>query len=305
MSRRGATSLRGILPVDKPAGMTSHDVVARLRRATGEGRIGHAGTLDPDATGLLVMLIGPYTRLEPYLSSAQKSYEARISFGAETDTDDAAGEVVRSAAPPASCFDPIHASEVLESFLGPSLQMPPAYSAIKVDGRTAHRAARAGTALELEPRPIEVFEAVLQQIDPGLMTWEVAFRVSKGTYIRALARDIGRACGAAAHLSSLRRTASGPLDLTRALPLDEAISEIDAGRLSDLLVDPLVALGLPVVAAPAGSTRFGASLSADLVPAADAAGLVAVSTSGRLSGIYRPTPSALTPVVVLPEDGAA
>ncbi|HEY5506633.1 MAG TPA: tRNA pseudouridine(55) synthase TruB, partial [Coriobacteriia bacterium] len=221
MSRRGATSLVGILPLDKPAGLTSHDVVARVRRSTGEGRVGHAGTLDPMATGLLVVLIGAYARLAPYLTSASKCYEATIAFGAETDTDDAEGAVTRRAAVPAELLDPGHARVVLSGFLGSSMQTPPAYSAIKVGGRTAHREARAGSAMELEPRPVEVLAAELLATDADAASWNVAFDVSKGTYIRALARDIGRACGSAAHLSALRRTTSGRLTLADSHTLEE------------------------------------------------------------------------------------
>jgi tRNA pseudouridine55 synthase len=305
VSRRGATDIRGIMPIDKPAGMTSHDVVARVRRATGEGRVGHGGTLDPDATGLLVVLLGPYTRLEPYLSAAEKSYTARISFGAETDTDDASGEVLRSAPADAACFDPVHAAGILASFLGASLQTPPAYSAIKVNGRTAHRAARAGEAIELAPRPIQVYEAALTGIDPGLMTWDVDFRVSKGTYIRSLARDIGRACGSAAHLSGLRRTAAGTISLAQAVTLDEAVERIGEGGLASLLTDPVGALGLAVTEAPPGSTRSGASLPRELASHLSEGELTAVSVAGVFSGIYRADERALKPVVVFPEPPAA
>jgi tRNA pseudouridine55 synthase len=281
--------------------MTSHDVVARIRRATGEGRVGHAGTLDPDATGLLVVLIGPYTRLEPYLSAAEKAYDARIAFGAETDTDDASGEVLRSAPVGGECFDPVHAARVLASFMGASLQTPPAYSAIKVAGRTAHRAARAGEALELAPRPIEVFEATLRGVDPGLTIWDVAFRVSKGTYIRSLARDIGRACGGAAHLAGLRRTAAGTVSLEDAVALDDAVGRIAAGDLDALLLDPIAALALPPTEAPAGSTRSGAALPRELAPTLAEGELTAVSVAGEFSGIYRADENVLGPVVVFPE----
>src|SRR5512140_2878132 len=134
MAKRGATDLAGILPVDKPAGMTSHDVVAQVRSATGEGRVGHAGTLDPMATGLLVVLVGPFTRLEPYLSQDEKSYLARIGFGTGTDTDDAEGTAVETAPVPECVLDPGFARSTLARVIGPSIQTPPAYSAIKVKG---------------------------------------------------------------------------------------------------------------------------------------------------------------------------
>ncbi|MDO8987513.1 MAG: tRNA pseudouridine(55) synthase TruB, partial [Coriobacteriia bacterium] len=213
MTKRGESGLSGVLLVDKPAGMTSHDVVAIVRRAIKEKRVGHAGTLDPDATGLLVVLVGPATRLEPFLSSASKAYTATISFGKATDTDDAAGATIRSAAVPDELFNKVQALETLSHFMGVSEQMPPAYSAIKVGGVTAHRAARAGDALELRARTTEVFEATLIGLDRVRQTWDVRFDVSKGTYIRALARDIGEYLDSAAHLSALRRTRSGALSL--------------------------------------------------------------------------------------------
>jgi len=305
VSRRGATAIRGVLPIDKPAGMTSHDVVARIRRATGEGRVGHAGTLDPAATGLLVVLLGPYTRLEPYLSSATKAYDARISFGVETDTDDAEGTAVRSAPVREGCLDPDRASEVLSSLVGPSLQTPPAFSAIKVGGKIAHRAARAGAPLLVEPREIEVFEARLQSLDRGAKTWDVSFRVSKGTYIRALARDLGRACNSAAHLSALRRTASGNIALADATALDEAVAAIGQGGLQRLLLDPFRALGLAVLESGVGATRAGAVLPRPADLELSPGQVLAISEAGTLTALYRVDGDFLAPAVVLPEVTAA
>lgn len=297
--RRGATSLAGILLVDKPAGMTSHDVVARVRRATGEGRVGHAGTLDPLATGLLVVLVGPYTRLEPYLSSAEKSYLATLRFGAETDTDDAEGAITRTSPTDESLFAPERAREVLRGFLGKSEQQPPAYSAIKVGGQVAHRAARAGGALELAPRPIEVYEAELLSVDADEREWTVAFRVSKGTYVRALARDIGRSAGSAAHLAGLRRTASGASDVAQALSLEDVERAAAVGGIEGLFADPLAALGLPVVEAPRESVECGRSvaLSASVQDCAEDT-LVAVVAEGELAAVYRRRADLLVPDAV-------
>jgi tRNA pseudouridine55 synthase len=305
MSKRGATSLVGILPVDKPAGPTSHDVVARVRRLTGEGRVGHAGTLDPMATGLLVVLIGAYTRLAPYLTSASKSYEAAITFGSETDTDDAEGETVRTATIPPHVLTPDFARARLAALLGPSLQAPPAYSAIKVEGRVAHRAARSGDPLDLQPREIHVMAADLIAMEADAATWQVAFTVSKGTYIRALARDLGRACGTAAHLSTLRRTASGEVALADAHTLDEVETAAAAGTLEELLADPIAALALPVVA-----TQDRAVLTGGRIPAPAGTSLadgssVAVTISGRLAGVYRVAGDRLEPAVVFPGGGQA
>lgn len=300
-SRRGATDLCGVLAVDKPAGMTSHDVVAVVRRATGERRVGHAGTLDPMATGLLVILIGAYTRLEPYLSSATKAYEARIAFGTETDTDDAEGAPTVSLPVPGDLFDPARAQTALDALLGESMQTPPAYSAIKVDGRTAHRVARAGGEMLLEPRRIEVYEARLLATDAEAHTWDVAFRVSKGTYIRALARDLGRTLGTAGHLAALRRTASGPLDVAGAHTLDEVRDATDRGELPSLFADALAATALPAVEADPAEVSVGRRLPQSLAPElrpGDAAAMVAES---RVLAVYRATANELVPEAVFPQ----
>ncbi len=303
--KRGATSLAGILLVDKPAGMTSHDVVAAVRRATGEGRVGHAGTLDPLATGLLVVLVGPYTRLEPYLSSASKSYDARVVFGAETDTDDAEGDVVRTAAVPDGIRDPTFARAALAATLGHSSQVPPAYSAIKVGGRVAYKAARAGEELALDSRDVEVFEAALTGIDPETPAWDVSYTVSKGTYVRALARDLGRACDTAAHLGALRRTASGPLTLDSAVSLDE-ISRAGAGdRIIDLFIDPFGALGLPVMDAARVDLANGHSLPLPEALDIHESEFVAVRSDGALAGVYRARTGRLVATVVLGSGGAS
>lgn len=305
MSRRGATSLAGVLLIDKPSGMTSHDVVAAVRRATGEGRVGHAGTLDPLATGLLVVLVGPYTRLEPYLSGAEKRYEARIALGAETDTDDSEGLVTRTVPVPEESLDPGFAQKALDTLLGPSMQTPPAYSAIKVGGRIAHRAARAGKALDLAARPIVVQRADLLGIDPVGRSWDVRFDVSKGTYIRALARDVGRAIGSAAHLSALRRTGSGSLDVGQALSLDTIVEAGSQGRITEAFHDPVAALGLPAVEGDIRALSVGKAMPLpDSLPArVDLP--VAVTVDGVLAGIYRVSGDTLVPEVVIVNRGAA
>ncbi|HEX9093734.1 MAG TPA: tRNA pseudouridine(55) synthase TruB, partial [Coriobacteriia bacterium] len=264
--RRGATGLAGVLPVDKPAGMTSHDVVAAIRRATGEGRVGHAGTLDPLATGLLVVLVGPYTRLEPYLSGATKTYEARIAFGSETDTDDAEGATVSIEPVPDELFDAHRAQSALDAFLGEGMQTPPTYSAIKVDGRVAHRAARSGEALALQPRAVSVEVAELWAMDARARTWDVLFSVSKGTYVRALARDIGRACGTAAHLTALRRTESGFLHIDQAHALERVLDASVSGTLPELFADPAASLGLPVVEGDPVALAAGSPMPGGLAP---------------------------------------
>ena len=223
MPRRKRTSAGtdGLLLVDKPAGVSSHDVVAAARRVTGESRIGHGGTLDPFATGLLVLLLGRATRLLQYLHDTPKVYEAQVRFGAETDTEDLLGAVVAEAPRPSR--------EVVErarpSFVGTIAQVPPAYSAKRVDGQRAYALARAGHAVELAPVPIEISELTLQDfvVDAHgkVEQCQMQVRCGSGTYIRSLARDLARACGSAAHLTALRRTAAGAFALTDAVTLEQ------------------------------------------------------------------------------------
>ena len=206
----------GLLLVDKPAGVTSHDVVLAARRAFGESRIGHAGTLDPFATGLLVLLLGRATRLLPHLDGVPKEYLATIALGRETDTDDLEGIVVREAAPPSD--DAI--AEAIAQLTGPLAQIPPAYSAKRIGGRRAYEAARAGETLQLTPAAVTVFgwHDVVRE-GPHVLRARIA--CGGGTYIRALARDLGRLTGSAAHLSALRRERSGPFQVGDAVTLDE------------------------------------------------------------------------------------
>ncbi|HEV7991654.1 MAG TPA: tRNA pseudouridine(55) synthase TruB [Gemmatimonadaceae bacterium] len=208
------TTTDGLLLVDKPAGMTSHDVVLAARRAFGESRIGHAGTLDPFATGLLVLLLGRATRLLPHLDGVPKEYEAVIALGRETETDDLEGATVREADPPSDST----IADAIARLTGPLEQVPPAYSAKRVAGRRAYAAARAGIELELEPSRVEVFSwtHLVREGD----TLRATIACGGGTYIRALARDLGRLTGSAAHLAALRRVRSGPFRVSDAVSLD-------------------------------------------------------------------------------------
>ena len=209
---------------DKPEGKSSNDVVNACRRIFGERRVGHTGTLDPLATGALVVCVGPATRLDAYMVGHDKTYDVRISFGAATDTDDKLGEVIRTLDVPAQVCDPEFAQVILSGFVGKQKQMPPAYSAIKKGGVKACDAARKGNVIALEPRDIEVYSAELLDLerDPRADSiWsDVRFSVSKGTYIRALARDVGAACETCAHVETLRRTRAGVLDVEDCLSLD-------------------------------------------------------------------------------------
>ncbi len=211
----------GLLLVDKPAGVSSHDVVSAARRSIGEKRIGHAGTLDPFATGLLVLLVGRATRLLPHIPDEPKVYEARIAFGTETDTEDLHGQVVRAAPRPARAA----LLAALPQFVGTIAQVPPAYSAKRVDGQRAYALARAGEAVDLKPVTINVQRWELLDLiedgDGGVVQADVRITCGGGTYVRSLARDLARAVGSAAHLTALRRTRTGPFDVADAVTLED------------------------------------------------------------------------------------
>jgi len=198
----------GLLLVDKPAGVTSHDVVLAARRAFGESRIGHAGTLDPFATGLLVLLLGRATRLLPYLDGVPKEYEATLTLGRETETDDLEGATVREASPPADAA----IAEAIAQLTGALEQIPPAYSAKRVGGRRAYEAARAGETLELAPSLVTVFG--WRDVVRDGATLHAVIACGGGTYIR------GRLTGSAAHLAALRRVRSGPFRVVDAVSLE-------------------------------------------------------------------------------------
>lgn len=209
----------GICVVDKPAGWTSHDVVARCRRLLGTRKVGHSGTLDPMATGVLVLGVGPATRLLTFLSGVDKDYDATIRFGVETDSLDADGEVV------ATHDTPVRADAVLAAaaaMRGESDQVPPMVSAVKVDGVRLHERARAGEEVERPSRRIRVERFDVTPTDDPLV-WHAAVSCSSGTYVRVLAADLGHAVGSGAHLTALRRTRVGAFTLDEAVPLDDVV----------------------------------------------------------------------------------
>jgi tRNA pseudouridine55 synthase len=205
----------GLLLVDKPAGITSHDVVQIVRRAYGERSIGHLGTLDPFATGLLILLLGRSTRLANFIVTDPKVYEATIQFGAETDTDDCTGAVIREGVVP----DGASIDEAIPHLTGKISQVPPDYSAKSVDGTRAYSAARQGVAIELAPVEVRVDEWLIRDRRDDAI--DVTITCGTGTYIRALARDLGRMTGSAAHLKSLRRIRAGTFDVNHAVTLDD------------------------------------------------------------------------------------
>lgn len=235
-TRRMNGSPSGVLPVDKPEGPTSHDVVAAARRALGTKRIGHTGTLDPFASGLLLLCVGPATRLAEYLSDLPKTYRATMRVGTETDTADRTGEPVsQSAAWRDVTREQIHAA--LRAQVGRIRQVPPVYSAKKVAGERAYDRARRGEAVELEPVEVEVYRLGVLAIELPDVSFEV--ECSSGTYIRAIARDVGAALSVGAHLVELRRTRIGPHCVGDAVPLDRLG---DAAAVRAAWVEPLEAL---------------------------------------------------------------
>jgi tRNA pseudouridine55 synthase len=224
--------MSGLVIVDKPGGMTSHDVVARIRRLAGTRKVGHAGTLDPMATGVLVIGVEKATRLLRYLSLTEKEYTATIRLGQSTSTDDAEGEVTLTAAAAgvsAAALTDAELATAVASLTGEIQQVPPAVSAIKVAGQRAYRLTRAGTAPELTARPVSVYEFTVMARNQvqgdgaagGLLDIDATVRCSSGTYIRALARDLGAALGTGGHLTGLRRTRVGGYSLEAARTLDQ------------------------------------------------------------------------------------
>ncbi|HEV7839043.1 MAG TPA: tRNA pseudouridine(55) synthase TruB [Gemmatimonadaceae bacterium] len=213
------SAIQGLLLVDKPGGMTSHDVVQHVRRIYGERSIGHLGTLDPFATGLLVLLIGRATRLATFLDTEPKVYDATMTFGSETDTDDRTGTVIRTADLPREG----DVRSGLEKLTGRISQVPPAYSAKSVDGTRAYDAARRGEPLDLPAVDVTVHSWDVRDLRGD--TLSALITCSSGTYIRALARDLGRLASSAAHLSSLRRTRVGEFDVRNAATLEALSAE--------------------------------------------------------------------------------
>jgi tRNA pseudouridine55 synthase len=231
-------AISGVLVVDKPVGMTSHDVVEAIRRGTGIRRAGHTGTLDPRASGVLVILVGPAVRLSEYVSASDKRYQAIIRLGSSTDTFDADGKFVRS-------DQPVNVTEeqfekILKQFEGEIEQTPPPYSAVKVNGRRAYDMARQGEEVELAPRKIQVHHLeVLEWAPPEVV---VDVHCSSGTYVRSLANDMGNALGTGAYLVGLRRTKSGRFSLRDATPLRKLQEAFQAGNWYQFLIPAAEAL---------------------------------------------------------------
>jgi len=227
-------ALHGVMVVDKPAEWTSHDVVARCRKLLGERSIGHLGTLDPMATGVLPLVIGKMTRLSQFYSGAQKGYEGIIRLGVSTDTYDADGDVVGTAREVKVSLEEL--TSAAQQFLGPLQQVPPPFSAKKIKGVPAYKLARKNVELELKPVAVEVYEfeiTVLEGADAGFRC-----RVSSGTYVRSLANELGASLGCGAHLASLRRTAVAEFEIAHAHSMEEIGKSAAEGRAAELLIHP-------------------------------------------------------------------
>lgn len=282
MARKKGRALSGWLLIDKPAGVGSTDVVGRVRWALDAKRAGHAGTLDPDATGLLAVALGEATKTVPYLTDALKAYDFTVNWGAETTTDDAAGEVTRrSAARPA----PADINAALAAFRGEIMQVPPAVSAVRVDGARAYDLAREGEAVELAPRPLWVEELTLTEAREDSADFRMV--CGKGGYVRSIARDLGRALGCLGHVATLRRVWSGPFDVTDAIPFDR-VDRANQAELDAALRPIQAALDLPELrATDQGAVRIAHGNPGQVLGIADYGAEVWVSHEGRAIGIGR------------------
>ncbi len=261
----------GLVVVDKPAGITSHDVVARVRRLAGTRKVGHAGTLDPMATGVLVLGVDRATRLLGHLMLTEKAYDATVRLGVSTGTDDAEGETTQALG--AGSVTEAAAREVLATFVGDIEQVPTAVSAIKVDGKRAYQRVRDGEEVALRARPVTIHELVVHEVRPGqaegpggeslaVLDVDLSMRCSSGTYVRAVARDAGAALGVGGHLTALRRTAVGPYDLGLARTLDELADGFAVLPLAQAARAAFPALDLDEQ--QAGDVRVGRALDLDL-----------------------------------------
>jgi tRNA pseudouridine55 synthase len=284
----------GLLVVDKPAGPTSHDVVDEVRRLARIRRVGHTGTLDPFATGVLPLCLGRATRLSRFLTSSRKVYEATMCLGISTDTYDATGRVVRHAGVQEA--EPARVREAARRFTGEIPQVPPPFSARKLAGRRLHERARAGEMVLLPPSPVTIHRLEIVEVSGQIVRFVA--ETSAGTYIRSLAHDLGEALGCGAHLTALRRTASGSITLEQAHTLEEIRNALPDKDIADL-VTPMEAidLGLPTVVVTLEGTAAMASgrpLTSDLlatVPSgwtAHAGHIRVADVAGRLLGVALP-----------------
>ncbi len=300
----------GVVVVDKPSGSTSHDVTNRIRRALRSAypaprrrhghKVGHTGTLDPGATGVLVVCLGRATRLVPFLQAGQKTYEARMQLGRTTTTLDADGDV--TAEQDASHVDEQSVCEALKEFVGPIAQIPPMVSAVKVGGERLHVRARRGEVVDRTPRAVVIHDVVLEDFAPGAFP-EVGFLVScsAGTYVRSLADDVGRVLGVGGHLIALRRLESGGASISQAVGLPDVEAAIIAGRLPDLLLSPAAAMaqaGYPTVVIEDDAV-LQLSHGRPVAPTGHDGPVSAVDSAGRLIAVVADGDGRARPLVVL------
>jgi len=283
--RRGPV-ISGILNIDKPQGCTSHDVVAKVRRLFGQKRVGHAGTLDPLATGVLLVCLGQATRVSEYLMRGRKVYRAAAHLGLSTDTYDAEGRVTATA--PEVNVTLTQLEEALSAFVGRMEQMPPMYSALKHQGTPLYKLARQGKTVERKPRSVEIYDIKLSDWSSPVLTIEVA--CSPGTYLRSLAHDLGQRLGCGAHLSSLTRLASGHFTLDEAVGLDALSEAFATGQWAEL-IHPLDEALLDFEAITFGSQaerqiRFGQQVQGPR-PSSPSSLCRAYSTEGRLIALLQ------------------
>jgi tRNA pseudouridine55 synthase len=276
------TGESGLVIVDKPAGVTSHDVVSRVRRLAGTRKVGHAGTLDPMATGVLVLGVNRATRLLGHLTLTEKAYDGTIRLGASTTTDDAEGEVISTAG--TGDLDEAQIRSALAAFVGDIQQVPTTVSAIKVDGRRAYERVRQGEEVQLAARPVTIHALDVHQVRPtgaGIEV-DVSVRCSSGTYIRAIARDLGTELGVGGHLGALRRTAVGPFALEDAHTLEQVAEELTIMPIAEAARTCFASRDLGQ--AQAGDVRHGRQIDADLD------GLTALfAPDGEFLALYEPS----------------
>jgi tRNA pseudouridine55 synthase len=292
----------GLVVVDKPPGWTSHDVVARIRKVYGQRRVGHAGTLDPDATGVLLVGLGRVTRLLRYLQGAGKEYRGTVRFGVATSTLDAAGDVLDRTPLPVTQRQ---VDEVAARFVGDIAQVPPMVSALKVGGRRLHDLAREGEEVERAPRPVRIDELVVEEFEPGPYPAAVVrLTCSSGTYVRSLAADLGAALGGCAHLERLRRLSVASFTLGEARDLDAIAAAPDAA-----LLTPLEAMRdlerIDVDAEQARAVRHGATFTAGALTTTGNGPFAVVEPGGELLAVYERHGPGLKPSVVLAAPVAA
>ena len=289
--------MNGLLVLDKPSGLTSHDVVAIVRRATGEKSIGHLGTLDPMATGVLPLLLGKYTRLAQFFGQAEKHYTGHIRFGFATDTFDAEGIAAADPQPLACSLEELRG--LSERFRGEMDQMPPVYSAKKINGVPAHKLARAGAEVAVKPARITIHRFALTSLEED--TAGFAIEVSAGGYVRSVVHELGLLAGCGAHLSSLRRTRAGAFTLEQALTVDQ-LKRASVEELEDMLPHPRTLLPeMPSVTVDeqlAGRLRNGMQVN---LPEFSQAPLVKAFTSPTdlLAIVRRVAGTLMQPMVVM------